>query len=114
MDKEQIKKIIEATGAVAEMSTLFLKTALTSGATFDEALALTQVYLTILVQGPAQTNGVKPVGEDVLIVTFDNSEKDEAVLNIGRPIEGGAMRVINGFFGEDAEKLYENLTSKED
>lgn len=45
MDEEKVKNFIAATGALAEMSVLFLKSAMDSGATFEEAMALTAMFL---------------------------------------------------------------------
>lgn len=45
MDKEQLQELIAATGALAEMTVLFYKSALNTGATVQEAQMLTQLFL---------------------------------------------------------------------
>lgn len=45
MDKKQIQNLIEGTGALAEMTVLFYRAALNTGATVQEAQMLTQLFL---------------------------------------------------------------------
>lgn len=51
MDEKELQKLIAATGALAEMSVLFLKSAMNSGATFEEAMRLTAMFLNATLHG---------------------------------------------------------------
>lgn len=42
---EQLKRLIEALGTVAEMSLVFYRDVLQAGATYEEALKLTQAFI---------------------------------------------------------------------
>ena len=50
---------------------------------------------------------------DTLLVGFDHSHGDIAVLIIGRKEAGENVQIINQFQGEDAEALYKKLVEKE-
>lgn len=49
---------------------------------------------------------------DVLLVGFDHSGGDIAVLIIGRREAGGTTTIINQFQGKEAEELYRKLVEK--
>jgi len=49
---------------------------------------------------------------DTLLVGFDHSHGDIAVLIIGRKEPGDSVKIINQFQGKEAEKLYKNLVEK--
>lgn len=46
---------------------------------------------------------------DVLIITYDKSDKDEPVMLVGKDI-GDEFFVLNRFTGEEAESIYKILT----
>ena len=50
---------------------------------------------------------------DTLLVGFDHSHGDIAVLIIGRKEAGENVQIINQFQGEEAEALYKILVEKE-
>lgn len=49
---------------------------------------------------------------DTLLVGFDHSHGDIAVLIIGRKDAGEKVQIINQFQGKEAEELYERLVMK--
>lgn len=49
---------------------------------------------------------------DTLLVGFDHSHGDIAVLIIGRKDVGENVRIINQFQGKEAEELYKRLAEK--
>lgn len=50
---------------------------------------------------------------DTLLVGFDHSQGDIAVLIIGRKGIGENVQIINQFQGKEAEELYKKLVEKE-
>ena len=50
---------------------------------------------------------------DTLLVGFDHSHGDIAVLIIGREDAGENAQIINQFQGKEAEELYKKLVGKE-
>ena len=50
---------------------------------------------------------------DTLLVGFDHSHGDIAVLIIGRKEAGENVQIINQFQGKEAEALYKKLVEKE-
>ena len=50
---------------------------------------------------------------DTLLVGFDHSHGDIAVLIIGRKDASEKVQIINQFQGEEAEALYKKLVEKE-
>ena len=50
---------------------------------------------------------------DTLLVGFDHSHGDIAVLIIGRKEAGENVQIINQFQGEEAKALYKKLVEKE-
>lgn len=50
---------------------------------------------------------------DTLLVGFDHSKGDIAVLIIGRKGIGENVQIINQFQGKEAEELYKKLVEKE-
>jgi len=50
---------------------------------------------------------------DVLLVGFDHSQGDIAVLIIGRKETEESVQIINQFQGEEAEELYRKLVGKD-
>lgn len=57
--------------------------------------------------------GRKTKNFDTLLVGFDHSHGDIAVLIIGRKEAGENIQVINQFQGKEAEELYKKLVEKE-
>lgn len=51
------------------------------------------------------------VKSDTLLVGFDHSHGDIAVLIVGRKGPGETVEIINQFQGKDAEELYKKLTT---
>lgn len=51
---------------------------------------------------------------DTLLVGFDHSHGDIAVLIIGRKEAGENVQIINQFQGKEAEELYKKLAEKGD
>lgn len=49
---------------------------------------------------------------DTLLVGFDHSHGDIAVLIIGRKDAGENVQIINQFQGKEAEELYKKLVEK--
>lgn len=49
---------------------------------------------------------------DTLLVGFDHSHGDIAVLIIGRKDTGEKVQIINQFQGKEAEELYKKLVEK--
>lgn len=49
---------------------------------------------------------------DTLLVGFDHSHGDIAVLIIGRREPGGKIQIINQFQGKNAEEMYKRLVEK--
>ena len=47
---------------------------------------------------------------DVLLVSYDNVSNDKPTLIVGRKEPRGAVKIINAFQDEEAEKLYKKLT----
>lgn len=50
---------------------------------------------------------------DTLLVGFDHSNGDIAVLIIGRKDAGEKVQIINQFQGKEAEELYKKLVGKD-
>ena len=50
---------------------------------------------------------------DTLLVGFDHSKGDIAVLIIGRKGIGENVQIINQFHGKEADELYKKLVEKE-
>lgn len=51
---------------------------------------------------------------DTMLVGFDHSHGDPAVLIVGRKAPGDNVRIINQFQGKEAEELYRKLVGEED
>ena len=51
---------------------------------------------------------------DTVLVGFDHSHGDPAVLIVGRKAPGDNVRIINQFQGKEAEELYRKLVGEED
>lgn len=49
---------------------------------------------------------------DTLLIGFDHSHGDIAVLIIGRKEPDEAVKVINQFQGKEAEEMYQKLVTK--
>lgn len=49
---------------------------------------------------------------DTLLVGFDHSHGDNAVLIVGRKEAGEVAQIINQFQGKEAEELYQRLLQK--
>lgn len=49
---------------------------------------------------------------DTLLVGFDHSNGDIAVLIVGRKEAGNAVQIVNQFRGKEAEELYQRLLQK--
>ena len=49
---------------------------------------------------------------DTLLVGFDHSQGDIAVLIVGRKDVGESVQIINQFQGEEAVELYRKLVGK--
>lgn len=56
--------------------------------------------------------GRKAKNFDTLLVGFDHSHGDIAVLIIGRKDAGEKVQIINQFQGKEAEELYKKLAEK--
>lgn len=56
--------------------------------------------------------GVKTKNSDTLLVGFDHSHGDVAVLIIGCKNFGEKVQIINQFQGKEAEELYKKLAEK--
>lgn len=52
------------------------------------------------------------LNSDTLLVGFDHSQGDIAVLIVGRKDVGESVQIINQFQGEEAEELYKKLVEK--
>lgn len=50
---------------------------------------------------------------DTVLVGFDHSHGDPAVLIVGRKAHGDNVRIINQFQGKEAEELYQKLVGEE-
>ena len=50
---------------------------------------------------------------DPVLVGFDHSHGDPAVLIVGRKAPGDNVRIINQFQGKEAEELYQKLVGEE-
>ena len=50
---------------------------------------------------------------DTVLVGFDHSHGDLAVLIVGRKAPGDNVRIINQFQGKEAEELYQKLVGEE-
>lgn len=50
---------------------------------------------------------------DTLLVGFDHSHGDIAVLIVGRKETGETVQIINQFQGKEAEELYQKLVGEE-
>jgi len=53
-NKEQVKQMVQAVGAMAEMGLIFYRAAIDAGADNAEAIRLTQAYLSALLFGNQQ------------------------------------------------------------
>ena len=51
---------------------------------------------------------------DTVLVGFDHSHGDPAVLIVGRKAPGDKVQIINQFQGKEAEELYQKLAGEED
>lgn len=51
---------------------------------------------------------------DTMLVGFDHSHGDPAVLIVGGKAPGDNVRIINQFQGKEAEELYRKLVGEED
>lgn len=51
---------------------------------------------------------------DTVLVGFDHSHGDLAVLIVGRKAPGEKVQIINQFQGKEAEELYQKLVGEED
>ena len=51
---------------------------------------------------------------DTVLVGFDHSHGDPAVLIVGSKAPGDNVRIINQFQGKEAEELYRKLVGEED
>ena len=51
---------------------------------------------------------------DTMLVGFDHSHGDPAVLIVGRQAPVDNVRIINQFQGKEAEELYRKLVGEED
>ena len=51
---------------------------------------------------------------DTMLVGFDHSHGDPAVLIVGSKAHGDNVRIINQFQGKEAEELYRKLVGEED
>lgn len=49
---------------------------------------------------------------DTLLVGFDHSNGDIAVLIVGRKEAGEVVQIVNQFQGKEAEELYQRLLQK--
>lgn len=49
---------------------------------------------------------------DTLLVGFDHTHGDIAVLIVGRKGPGGTVEIINQFQGKEAEEMYQKLVIK--
>ena len=50
---------------------------------------------------------------DTVLVGFDHSHGDPAVLIVGLKAPGDNVRIINQFQGKEAEELYQKLVGEE-
>ena len=50
---------------------------------------------------------------DTILVGFDHSHGDPAVLIVGRKAPRDNVQIINQFQGKEAEELYQNLVGEE-
>lgn len=50
---------------------------------------------------------------DTVLVGFDHSHGDPAVLIVGRKAPRDTVRIINQFQGKEAEELYQKLVGEE-
>ena len=51
---------------------------------------------------------------DTVLVGFDHSHGDPAVLIVGRKAPGDKVQINNQFQGKEAEELYQKLAGEED
>ena len=51
---------------------------------------------------------------DTVLVGFDHSHGDPAVLIVGRKAPGDKVQIINQLQGKEAEELYQKLAGEED
>ena len=51
---------------------------------------------------------------DTMLVGFDHSHVDPAVLIVGRKAPGDNVRIINQFQGKEAKELYQKLVGEEE
>lgn len=51
---------------------------------------------------------------DTMLVGFDHSHGDPAVLIVGRKAPGDNVRIINQFQGKEAKELYQKLVGEEE
>lgn len=47
-----------------------------------------------------------------LLIGFDNSQRDNPLLIVGRKNKGQKIDIINAFSGEEAKELYQKLITK--
>ena len=50
---------------------------------------------------------------DVILVSFDHSHGDTALLIVGRKSVGESVQIVNAFSGKEAEELYQKLVKKQ-
>lgn len=63
-DKEEVERMIQSVGAMAEMGTTFYRAAVEAEATPAEAIKLTQAYLAALLFGNQQNQQKPPESEE--------------------------------------------------
>lgn len=51
---------------------------------------------------------------DTILVGFDHSHGDPAVLIVGRKAPGDKVQIVNQFQDKEAEELYQKLVGEED
>lgn len=51
---------------------------------------------------------------DTVLVGFDHSHGDPAVLIVGRKAPGDKVQIVNQFQGKETEELYQKLAGEED
>lgn len=49
---------------------------------------------------------------DAILVSFDNTHGDTALLLVGRKGTGEAVKIINAITGPEAEELYKRLVER--
>ena len=63
-DKEEVERMIQSVGAMAEMGTTFYRAAIGAGADATEAIRLTQAYFGALLFGNQQNQRKQPESEE--------------------------------------------------